>query len=84
MSDKVNPTLGLPPMEDRQATITIVWHKNGDVLVDYPVDLWLAIRMLSRSIDAVAEKAREDEALKAKEPSRIIMPPQIDRKYLKR
>ncbi len=76
--------IGMPPVEDRIATVTIVWAKDGDILCSYPEDLWLAMRIMSRGIDAIAEKAKEIEALKAKEPSRIIMPAQFDPRFLRR
>lgn len=81
----VTPDIGMPPVEDRFATLTIVWTKDNQILVNYPQEVHIAIKMLARGMDVVAECAKENaemaKALVAKEPSKFIMPPYVDPRF---
>ena len=81
----VTPDLGLPPEEERIATFTIVWAKDGRMLVNYPLSVPIATKMLSSAMGVVSDHAAaQEDAAKVQQPSKIIMPPMVDPRFLKR
>lgn len=89
MADKtqhdVTPDLGMPPEAERIATFTIVWAKDGRVLVNHPLSVPIATKMLARAMDVISDlAASQEQAAKSQGPSKIIMPPVVDPRFLKR
>jgi hypothetical protein len=84
------------PMEDRAATLTIIWTKTGQIYTSYPTEHHYAVKMLGVALNAVADAIQKSyvEALQriksggiGKEPLIVpasALPQGVDPRFLRK
>jgi hypothetical protein len=75
------------PMEDRIATLTIVWTKTNNVLVKFPKEAHFAVKMVSIALNIVSDLVMNQVQTAVPPQSRIIPAthiPKIDPRFVKK
>jgi hypothetical protein len=95
MNDNENPQQSPPtpvdpdsiPEQDRLATLTIVWTKDNNVLVKFPKEVHIAVKMVSIALNIVSDLVMQQKQSQPKEPQRIIPAthiPKTDPRFIKK
>lgn len=67
------------PMKDRIATMVLVWTKDGKILMEYPNETHIALKMLTTVMSQLADnemrKYREVQNMAAELGKKIVIPP---------
>jgi hypothetical protein len=79
---------GLPPLEARAATLTIVMDKRGALYMNYPEPIFISLQLLAHASVLFTDMLRKEhelaQVIAAREPGHIVMPPYLDPRFRKR